>query len=590
MMPWSEHLNVLADLWADCIWRGTWQGGMALGAVWLICRLFPKLPPLLRYGLWCAAFLKLLVAAAPVPAIELPVLHAISSDAPASVIRRVGPEYTPSVSFAAAPPITAPRPGSSAVFCVLWLAGCGFMLVRLLRAGAAAARLRRRCQPIEKPVLAEAFVAMCRRAGVGRKIPLLAADGIASPLLIGALRPAIVLPTQLIAAEPIDRLKPMMAHELAHHLHRDLLANLLPASCEALFFFHPLVWLAARDWRLAQESACDQAALEQSGCGAGDYGQTLLRIASSQCGVTAGSSAVIAVCESRKTLERRLSAMRHFPLWSRPMSRSLVVALVLMALVTILPWRVVAQPKPAPEGAAGADRAGEPSREKAAVPAETVSAIGLVTAATIDVLSSADTAVRQVHVKEGARVKKGEVLIELDSRRAQAAVAEAKAQYQMAAIRFKRQNELHTAGGVNPVQLDEAATAMEIAKSALDSRSQDLGDTRLTAPFDGIVSRVLVRAGQGVSRNAQLCTLVETGALVAEMNVPQMYYPRLKSGGKIDLVSTILPDQHFSGEIIFVAPQIDAATATILVKASVSDPKEQLRPGMSGTVKIELGQ
>jgi membrane fusion protein (multidrug efflux system) len=330
------------------------------------------------------------------------------------------------------------------------------------------------------------------------------------------------------------------------------------------------------------------------GCGVADYGEMLLGVAAwPRRRRTRASSAVITAFESRRTLERRLLAMKHFSLWSRPTSRSMVVVLTLVVLTALVPWRVVAQQRAATAGNAGAaDPAAPPAPEgaKPAIAGETVSVLGVLTSATAEIKCPADTVVREVQIKEGARVKKGDVIFQLDSRRARDAMVEAEAQLKAAEIKYKRVKTLRATAAISESEIDEAEGALEIARNALESRRHDMDDTRIPAPFDAIVERLSVRPGQGVSRNTVLCELLEAGVPALEMSVPEKDYPRLKVGNRIDATTSLLSERHFAGEVTFVAARIDAGSGTIRVKATVADPKEQLKPGMQMQVKLELAE
>jgi beta-lactamase regulating signal transducer with metallopeptidase domain len=447
-----EQFNALADDWIGHLWRGAWQGGVALAVVWLLCRLWPKLPPRVRYGLWCGAFLKLLVAATPVAPINLPLLRSESdAAAPASVRASERSFIRPNEDGSIGPvAIPAPRPTSAAIIFGLWIVGSVFMTVRLVRDRFAAGRLRRQARPVDDRSIIDVFTELCRSFGVHRGVPLLAADDIDSPLLAGMTRPVIVLPSDVMATALPGRLRLMLAHELAHLRHGDLLLNLLPAVSRVVFFFHPMVWLAERQWRLAQESACDRAAIAATGCGVGEYGEMLLGVAAwPRPRRMRASSAVITAFESRKTLERRLLAMKYFSLWSRRTSRSMVVVLTLVVLTALVPWRVVAQQRAATAGNAGAADPAAPPAPKGTKPAtagESVSVLGVLTSATAEVKCPVDTVIREVQIKEGARVKKGDLLFQLDSRRARDAMVEAEAQLKAAEIKYKRQNSSGVGG------------------------------------------------------------------------------------------------------------------------------------------------
>ena len=142
---------------------------------------------------------------------------------------------------------------------------------------------RWRCTPVDDADLLNRFADLASQQCLSRPPPLMRADGIVSPLLLGVRRPAVVLPASLPARCPPGELRLMLAHELAHLRRRDLLWNVLPAAAQAVFWFHPFVWLARREWRLAQEVACDEAAVAATGSRPADYARGPLLGVVQQC-------------------------------------------------------------------------------------------------------------------------------------------------------------------------------------------------------------------------------------------------------------------------------------------------------------------
>ena len=99
----------------------------------------------------------------------------------------------------------------------------------------------------------------------GRRVRLRVCEGLDSPIVVGALRPMILLPLAVLTGMDGQALEAILAHELAHIRRHDYLANLLQAGAEVLFFFHPAFWWLSRRIRIERELCCDDAAV--SCCG-----------------------------------------------------------------------------------------------------------------------------------------------------------------------------------------------------------------------------------------------------------------------------------------------------------------------------------
>jgi hypothetical protein len=139
----------------------------------------------------------------------------------------------------------------------------------------------------------------------------------------------------------------MLAHELIHLKRRDLLWAWLPNLGRVLFFFHPLVWVAEGEWRMSHEMACDEQAVLATGAVRTHYAAMLLA-ALARLGPENRSSLLRAgVVESYGTIRRRLAAVRQFRAPSPRRRAATAVALLALALVGTLPWRLTARAAPA---------------------------------------------------------------------------------------------------------------------------------------------------------------------------------------------------------------------------------------------------
>lgn len=107
---------------------------------------------------------------------------------------------------------------------------------------------------------------------------------VSTPVVLGILRPLILLPSGAATGLSLEQLEAIVAHELAHIRRHDLLANLLQRVIESLLFFHPAVWWVSRQVSRAREQACDEAVLA-AGFARARYADALVRMAEVSCGL-----------------------------------------------------------------------------------------------------------------------------------------------------------------------------------------------------------------------------------------------------------------------------------------------------------------
>jgi beta-lactamase regulating signal transducer with metallopeptidase domain len=199
-----------------------------------------------------------------------------------------------------------------------------------------------------------------------RRVPrVLMSAEVDTPLVSGFVRPVVLLPGRFTdLARRQQRLA--VCHELLHIARGDLWLGWVPALAERIFFFHPLVHLAAREYVFWRESACDAAVLETLHAEPREYGRLLLDL-----GIAAPrrSLAAAGASWSFSNLKRRIHMLGHLSRASRSRaSRFAAVTAVLLALGAWVPLRLVARPAAAPDAQA------RPAAEATPAPAAEASA------------------------------------------------------------------------------------------------------------------------------------------------------------------------------------------------------------------------
>ncbi|HVX63130.1 MAG TPA: M56 family metallopeptidase [Pirellulales bacterium] len=160
---------------------------------------------------------------------------------------------------------------------VLWAAGGLLSLVPLAVGLWQLAGLRRRSQVVGDHRWLTLLAELRRQLALHRRVQLRQSESALAPLTWGALRPVVLVPCEA-GAWPDKRRRLVLLHELAHVRRWDWLAQLLAHVACAVYWFNPLVWLAARQMRIERERACDDIVLS-SGARASDYARELLSLA-----------------------------------------------------------------------------------------------------------------------------------------------------------------------------------------------------------------------------------------------------------------------------------------------------------------------
>ena len=226
---------------------------------------------------------------------------------------------------------------------------------------------------------------------------------------------------------------------------------------------------------------------------------------------------------------------------------------------------------------------------KAEAVADTLSLIGSLAADEMVALQSETAGViERIAFEEGQQVEMGQLLMELDQSKLAASVVEAQANLALSQSNFERNQELFDGKLISSQEFDQARTRFEADQALLDLRKRQLKDTRITAPFRGVVGVREVSPGQVISPNVTLTWLVSLDPIKLEFNVPERFLSVCRQGQTLEVKVAAYPEMSFTGEVYFVAPFVEPELRTTLVKARIANEESLLKPGMFATVDLTL--
>jgi hypothetical protein len=191
------------------------------------------------------------------------------------------------------------------VLLTAWLAGTLAAVSALLLSLFRVRRLARAAEPMGDAAWSVSATALAGRLGLRRPARLLVSARVGTPMAGGVWRPAIFLPASARAWSD-ERRDLVLAHEIAHLAGHDPLRHVAARLAVALYWFHPLAWMAARQAAAAREQACDEAVLAL-GTRPSAYARVLLELAESLQPSAAGLGALPMV--QRAHLETRVMAI-----------------------------------------------------------------------------------------------------------------------------------------------------------------------------------------------------------------------------------------------------------------------------------------
>jgi RND family efflux transporter MFP subunit len=218
-----------------------------------------------------------------------------------------------------------------------------------------------------------------------------------------------------------------------------------------------------------------------------------------------------------------------------------------------------------------------------------ISAVGTSRAVlSADLYPASSGEVVAVDMEPGQLVRKGDVLVKLDSREEELAVKLARLKLEDAERLYDRYSRSADSGAVLPTALDAARTAVELARVELASAEIALADRTIKAVFDGHVGTTDVDPGDRVSPAILITTLDDRTALLVSFEIPEHFIGELSVGDAVRLEtwSAVMP--AVNGEIVDIGSRIDPLNRSFVARARVANDDDSLRPGMSFRVQADV--
>ncbi len=193
-----------------------------------------------------------------------------------------------------------------------------------------------------------------------------------------------------------------------------------------------------------------------------------------------------------------------------------------------------------------------------------------------------------VHFEPGQFVRTGDVLVELDRREQELAVRATRLRLEDAERLFDRYQRSADSGAVLPTTLDAARTAAETARVELERASISLEDRTIEAVFDGHVGATEVDPGDRIGPDMLITTLDDRSALLVSFDIPETFIGELHEGDvvRLETWSTSMPSVN--GEIVDIGSRVDPRNRTFVARARVDNAGDELRPGMSFKVNVDV--
>lgn len=263
------------------------------------------------------------------------------------------------------------------------------------------------------------------------------------------------------------------------------------------------------------------------------------------------------------------------------------------------PSKPGAAPSPSPSPSAGVGaKARKVQVETEVVRAQTfedkVEVTGALEAVDDATLSAQSAGTVQRLVDLGAEVRRGQVLASLDAELLAASVRQAEAQLAVARSaaaltedNYERQKPLRDEGVISALEFEnidaqrnQARAQVSQAEAALAQAKKQLSNSRVTAPFEGIVEERFVELGEQVNPGQPIVRVTNTRAMTVKAGIPERYAAEIEKGASIDVAFNAYGLEPREARLTFVGRTINAQNRTFTVEAELDNPDGKLKPEM----------
>lgn len=198
----------------------------------------------------------------------------------------------------------------------------------------------------------------------------------------------------------------------------------------------------------------------------------------------------------------------------------------------------------------------------------------------VDVSSKTSNVVTSVTFRDGERVRRGQVLVQLDDAQARADVAAAEAAVAESERIYNRSRELMATEALSRAQFDQLEATLKANQARLRAANARFEDTVIRAPFSGRVGLRRVSVGTLISPGDVITTLDDTSVIKLDFSVPENFLATLREGLAVRATAPAFPGRTFSGKVASIDSRVDMNTRSVTVRALLANEDGALRPGM----------
>lgn len=199
--------------------------------------------------------------------------------------------------------------------------------------------------------------------------------------------------------------------------------------------------------------------------------------------------------------------------------------------------------------------------------------------------------VQRVHVREGQRVSKGDLLVSLKSSVVQTQIADAQKSLELLITVYEKQKKLWDDGIGSEIQFLQAKNNKESVEKKISTLQAQLNMSLVKAPIDGIVDEIMVKPGEMASPGFEVVRMVNLNGLEINVDIAERYLPYVKMGDEIEVTfpsygEALKDELTFKVPISKIGQIVNPANRTFSVQALIQNKKNMIKPNSVAIVKF----
>ncbi|OOH91347.1 efflux transporter periplasmic adaptor subunit [Pasteurellaceae bacterium 15-036681] len=196
--------------------------------------------------------------------------------------------------------------------------------------------------------------------------------------------------------------------------------------------------------------------------------------------------------------------------------------------------------------------------------------------------------ITNILVKSGDRVKKGQLLVQVDSSAERATLKATEAQLPTAKANFDRFRALVSSNSASKAELDNAQSTYNQILANIEALKAQIERRQIYAPFDGVAGIVNVNVGQFITTGTEIVRVEDQSQMRIRFTLPQTDLEQINIGQRVTAEIDALPGQTFPSRISAIDPAVDPSTGLINLEATVEEGQQKLLSGMFARLNVAL--